>query len=323
MIYDLPLVLITGASGFVGGALVEEFKRLSSFRVRGSGRKPDSCHLDDYHTVNLEEKANWEPIVAGVDTVIHCAARVHVMRDFAVDSLGEFRRANVEGTLVLARQAAAAGVRRFVFLSSIKVNGESTVSRKPFCESDEVSPEDAYGISKWEAELGLRSLADATGMELVIIRPPLVYGPGVKGNFLSLLKLARSGLPLPLGAIHNHRSMIYLGNLVDLIVRCVVQPAAANQLFLAADGRDLSTTELLCLMRQGMKVPVRLIPVPQTLLQLAGRVVGKSEVFERLCGSLQVDSSKANSVLGWSPPYTVESGLQATVAAFENLLSNS
>lgn len=232
------------------------------------------------------------------------------MDDPSADPLTEFRRVNVEGTLNLARQAAAAGVQRFIFISSIKVNGEETAPGDAFTASDVPAPQDPYGLSKFEAEEGLRSLAQQTGMEVVIIRPPLVYGPSVKGNFASMIKLVQKGLPLPLGAIHNKRSLVGIDNLVDLIIRCIDHPAAANQTFLASDGVDLSTTELLRSVVKAMGKPSRLVPVPASLLQTGAGLLGKKAMAQRLLGSLQVDISKTREVLGWEPPYTVEEGLR-------------
>jgi len=249
----------------------------------------------------------------GIDTIIHCAARVHVMSEQALDPFLEFRKVNVHATLSLARQAAAAGVRRFIFISSIKVNGETTVAGGSFYPSDVPAPEDPYAISKLEAERGLMQLAHETGMEVVVIRPPMVYGPGVKGNFASLIKLIAKGLPLPLGAIHNKRSLVAIDNLVDLIIRCIDHPAAANQVFLAGDGEDLSTAELVSSVAEAMGRSVRLIPVPVSLLSLAATLLGKQEVARRLLGSLQVDISKTREVLGWEPPVSVKEGLRRCV----------
>lgn len=238
------------------------------------------------------------------------------MDETVADPLAAFRAVNVHGTLNLAAQAAQAGVRRFVFISSIKVNGEQTLIGSPFTEQSIPSPEDPYGVSKCEAELGLMDLAATSSMEIVIIRPPLIYGPGVKGNLLSLLKLAKSGLPLPLGAVRNLRSMIYLGNLVDLILKCIDSPAAANQVFLASDAHDISTSELLRLIRNEMGLPHRLVPVPPAILYMLGQLSGKRAVVDRLCGSLQVDCSKARQLLGWQPPYSVEHGVSEMVKDF-------
>ncbi|AEY02316.1 NAD-dependent epimerase/dehydratase [Oceanimonas sp. GK1] len=232
------------------------------------------------------------------------------MKDEVADPLAEYRKVNVEGTLNLARQAAVAGLKRFIFISSIKVNGEQTLLGKPFTADDAAAPEDAYGMSKWEAEQGLRQLAAETGMEVVIIRPPLVYGPGVKGNFASMIKLVEKGLPLPLGAIHNRRSLVALDNLVDLIITCIDHPGAANQVFLAGDGEDVSTTELLRGVANAAGKPCRLLPVPAGLLQLGATALGKKAVAQRLLGSLQVDISKARNLLGWTPPLSVEQGLK-------------
>ncbi len=232
------------------------------------------------------------------------------MTDEMADPLAEYRRVNVDGTLNLARQTAAAGVKRFVFISSIKVNGEATARGKAFQADGVPAPEDAYGQSKLEAEQGLVKLAAETGIEVVIIRPPLVYGPGVKGNFASMIKLVEKGLPLPLGAINNKRSLVGIDNLVDLVIRCIDHPAAANQVFLAGDGEDLSTTELLRAVGKAMGKPARLIPVPVGLLQFGATLLGKKAMAQRLLGSLQVDISKTCELLDWQPPYTVEEGLR-------------
>jgi nucleoside-diphosphate-sugar epimerase len=232
------------------------------------------------------------------------------MKDEAAEPLAEYRRVNVDGTLNLARQAAAAGVQRFVFISSIKVNGEQTPLGQPFTADDTPAPEDAYGISKWEAEQGLQQLASETGVEVVIIRPPLVYGPKVRGNFASMISLAEKGLPLPLGAINNQRSLVALDNLVNLIITCIDHPAAANQVFLAGDGKDLSTTELLQGVAKAIGKPSRLISVPASLLMLGATLLGKKAVAQRVLGSLQVDISKARDLLEWEPPISVEEGLK-------------
>jgi len=240
---------------------------------------------------------------------VHCAARVHVMADTAANPLAEFRRVNVQGTLNLARQAAAAGVRRFAFVSSIGVNGAETFGL-PFSAQDVAAPHSPYAVSKYEAELGLQALAAETGMEVVIIRPPLVYGLGAPGNFGSLIRWLRRGVPLPLGAIHNQRSLVSLDNLVDLIVTCLTHPAAINQTFLVSDGEDVSTTELLRRMGQALGRPARLVPVPVSWLKLAAKLVGKPDVAQRLCGSLQVDIEKTRRLLGWTPPLSLDQGLK-------------
>jgi nucleoside-diphosphate-sugar epimerase len=265
---------------------------------------------------DLSAQTDWSAALAGVEAVVHAAARVHVMQEAAADPLVEFRRINVQGTLQLARRAAAEGVRRFVFISSVKVNGEATRPGHPFTADDAPAPLDAYGISKMEAEQGLREIAAQTGMEVVIIRPPLVYGPGVKANFQSMMRWLTRGVPLPLGAIHNHRSLVALDNLVDLIVTCVDHPAAANQTFLISDGEDLSTTQLLQLMGQALGKPARLIPVPTGLLTLGATLIGKPAIAQRLCGSLQVDISKTRQLLGWSAPVSVDEGLRKAAEGY-------
>lgn len=308
----LKTVLLTGASGFIGRAALDRLLGESSWRVRAAYRSlpAESPGCDVCHSPDLGPESDWKDSLRGADVVVHTAARVHMMRDSSTDPLTEFRRVNVEGTLALARQAAVAGVKRLVFVSSIKVNAESTKDRGPFEADESPSPKDPYGISKFEAELGLREIARETGMEVVIIRPPLVYGPGVKGNFANMVKVVEKGFPLPLGAIHNKRSMVALDNLVDLIITCLDHPAAANQVFLAGDGTDLSTTELLRGISKAMGKPARLIPVPAGVLMFGAGLLGKKPVAQRVLGSLQVDISKARNLLGWEPPLSVEEGLR-------------
>ncbi|HMY00617.1 MAG TPA: SDR family oxidoreductase, partial [Agitococcus sp.] len=279
--------------------------------VRGTYSQAVSIGDIDSHT-------NWEVALNQVTTVVHIAARVHVMNDKSTDPLAEFRKVNVDGTLNLARQAASAGVRRFVFISSIKVNGEKTTINHPFCADDTPDPQDAYGISKLEAEQGLRLLSEKTGMEIVIIRPPLVYGSGVKANFLSMMRWLSKGVPLPLGGIKNKRSLVSLDNLVDLTLLCCHHPAAANQIFLVSDGEDLSTSDLLRRMGQALYSPARLIPVPAIFLRFAATLLGKGDVAQRLCESLQVDITKTQQLLNWNPPVSVDEGLFKTAQSFHN-----
>ena len=264
---------------------------------------------------------DWLMALNNVNVVIHLAARVHVMNDKSIDPLVEFRKVNVDGTLNLARQAAQTGVKRFIFISSIKVNGELTSEGKPFTEGDVSNPQDAYGISKLEAEQGLLQIAQQTGMEVVIIRPPLVYGPNVKANFASMLKAVKQGIPLPLGAINNKRSFIYVENLVSFIILCVQHPLATNQIFLVSDGYDLSTTELLRECALALGVNSRLIPVPQKVLEVIAHMLGKRDVVQRLCGNLQVDITKARTLLGWMPPISVSEGLKRTAANLRKIIN--
>ena len=308
-------VLVTGASGFVGSALLERLKA-ESFPCLGAVRRQALSLSDSVVVGDVGPDTLWDAALVGRHVVVHAAARVHVMQDSAVDSLAEFRRVNVEGTLNLARQSVVAGVKRFIFISSIKVNGEGTLHGSPFTAEDLPHPIEPYGISKSEAEEQLRRLAEETGMEVVIIRPPLVYGPGVKANFLSMMRWLYKGIPLPLGAINNRRSLVALDNLVDLIVTCIDHPAAANQTFLAGDGEDLSTTELLRRMGAALGRPARLIPVPPALLSAGATMLGKRAVSQRLLGSLQVDISKTRTLLGWTPPVSVAEALRKTAAHF-------
>jgi nucleoside-diphosphate-sugar epimerase len=304
--------LVTGANGFVGSALCARLRK-DAVSVRGAVRtlksQPDGA--EEVAIGNLFSETDWTSALRNVEKVVHLAARVHVMNDKNSDPLTEFRRVNVEGTANLARQAAAAGVRRFIFLSSIKVNGEFTVAGQPFSADDVPAPQDAYGISKHEAEQSLRQIAEETGMEVVIIRSPLVYGPGVKANFAAMMRWLARGLPLPLSAVtQNRRSLVALDNLVDLILTCLDHPAAANQTFLASDGEDLSTADLLQRMGSAMGRAARLFYVPAVFLKLAAHLVNKPGIYQRLCGSLQLDITKTRQVLGWVPPVSVNEGLR-------------
>jgi nucleoside-diphosphate-sugar epimerase len=265
---------------------------------------------------DLSAESDWRGAVAQTDAVIHLAARVHVMQDQATDPLAEYRRLNVQGSTRLAEQAAAAGVRRFVYVSSIKVNGEATAMLRPFHADDPPAPVDPYGISKWEAEQALHRVAATTGMEVVVVRPPLVYGPGVGANFKSMMKWIHRGVPLPFGAIDNRRSFVALDNLCDLLITCVQHPAANGQIFLAGDGEDVSTTQLLQRLGRALGRPARLLPIPPAILQAAFTLMGKGDVGRRLCDSLQVDIGKARELLAWQPPLSLDDGLARAARAF-------
>jgi nucleoside-diphosphate-sugar epimerase len=307
-----PRVLVTGATGFIGTALVtrltaERWPGLRSSARRITDRTPEA--VDQIQIDDVNGRTDWTDALVDVDCVVHLAARVHEVSDTAADPLDEFRRVNVEGTLNLAQQATAAGVRRLVYLSTIKVNGEQGT----FTADDPPNPHEPYAISKHEAEVALRELSRSTGLEVVIIRPPLVYGPGVKANFRSLMRTVRRGIPLPLGAISNRRSLIGVDNLVDFIVECIEQPRAANTTFLVSDGEDVSTTDLVRGLAKAMGRPVRLIPVPAGVLMVAATLIGKRGAARRLLGSLVVDSSRSRRDLGWTPPHSVEEGLRRAV----------
>lgn len=308
-------VLVTGTTGFVGTALCA--------RLTASGAEVVPAVRSKYglpHEVvigNLNASTNWRPGLTGCDAVIHLAARVHVMEDVAQGSLALYRDTNTEATFNLARQAADAGVKRFVFISSIKVNGEFTEVDRPFTADDVPAPEDPYGVSKHEAEQLLRQIAAETGMEVVIIRPPLVYGPGVKANFESMMRWLARGVPVPLAAVtENRRSLVALDNLVDLIITCLSHPAAANQTLLVSDGEDLSTAQLLKRMGAAMGHPARLFYVPPALLKLGATVLNKPGIYQRLCGSLQLDIAKTRQLLGWTPPVSVDEGLRRAAEGF-------
>lgn len=311
-------VLLTGATGFVGRAIQQRILNDGEYALNIAVRRAVEVQgaVRMVQVAGLTAETDWTDALQGVDVVVHAAARAHVMQDEEVDPLAEYRKVNVEGTLSLAQQAAAAGVKRFVFISSIGVNGN--INTRPFIADDEPNPAELDAQSKWEAEQGLQALAKETGLEVVIIRPPLVYGANAPGNFGSLVRWIEKGVPLPLGAVHNKRSLVALDNLVDLIVTCLDHPAAANQVFLAGDGEDLSTSELLRGVAKAMGRPSRLLSVPAGMLQLAATLVGKKAVAQRLLGSLQVDISKTCEVLDWQPPLTVEQGLARCFVSEKN-----
>ncbi|MBT9463749.1 SDR family oxidoreductase [Hydrogenophaga sp.] len=309
-------VLVTGASGFVGRALCRR-ALAAGLNVRAAMRNPGETvtHLAAIEVPSLDHQTDWALALVDCRAVVHTAARVHVMDEAAMDPLTEFRRVNVEGTLHLAHQAAAAGVRRFVFVSSVKVNGEGSVAGHPFTVADAPSPQDPYGISKMEAEQGLRQIASETGMEVVIVRPPLVYGSGVKANFASLMRAVQRGIPLPLASVtNNRRSFVALDNLVDLLITCLAHPAAANQTFLVSDGEDLSTADLLLRLGRAMGKQAPLFPVPPSLLQLGASIISKGDMAQRLLGNLQVDIGHTCNTLNWTPPISVDEGLRRATA---------
>ena len=310
-------VLVTGATGFVGSALLPAF-RAHGHVVRAAVRRSTGCDADEQVRVgDLSPDTDWREALAGVDAVVHLAARVHVMHDTSTDPLADFRRSNVEGTAALARAATASGAKRLVYLSSIKVNGEATHGGA-FTERDPPAPKDPYGVSKAEAEEALRRIAAESGLEVVVLRPPLVYGPGVRANFLRLMRLADRGVPLPFRAVDNRRSMVFVGNLADAIVRCVEHPAAAGRTFLVSDGEDLSTADLIRRLAKALGKSAILVPVPPGLMRAAANVLGKGAEADRLLGSLRIDSSVLRERLGWRPPFTVDQGLAATAAWYRS-----
>ena len=311
------MILVTGSTGFLGRALVtailasgREVKRVvrRSDLVKNAKNSDHSLAVDE-----IDKFTDWRSALSGVDCVIHCAGLTNITNRAERNILAAYRTVNVDGSRRLAEQAAAVGVRRLVYLSSIKVNGEQTLLGEPFLFSDTPAPRDAYGTSKWEAEQALWEISAKTGLEIVVVRPPLVYGPGVKGNLARLLKLVRLGLPMPLSTVQNMRSLIGLDNLVDLLVRCVDHPEAAGQTFLVSDGEDLSTPDLIRYMAAAMNRSPRLFPVPVSLLRLASGALGKRAEIDRLVESLQIDSSHTRRVLGWTPPVSVQEGIRRMV----------
>jgi nucleoside-diphosphate-sugar epimerase len=308
-------LLVTGASGFVGAALCQALLA-RDIPFIPCVRKPLSTLLPGlatFETGDLSGPVDWVPALAGCSVVVHLAARVHMMREQTADPDAVYRAMNVDATMRLAQQAAEQGVRRFIYVSSVKVNGERTLDR-PFRADDPPAPEDAYGRSKLAAELALQAWAAKTGTELVIVRPPLVYGPGVRANFLRLMQLVKSGVPLPLGGIRNSRSMVALGNLVHFLVLCASHPGAADATWMVSDNRDLSLPELITLIATAMGRPARLLPVPAGLLSAGAGLLGHRAAAGRLLDSLQVDVSPALDRLGWKPPLDVETGIRLTVA---------
>ncbi|MGK5038797.1 UDP-glucose 4-epimerase family protein [Janthinobacterium sp. GB1R12] len=307
-------ILVTGANGFVGSGLCAALaeRGISYVAAVRNSNGPGQVPVG-----SLSAKTDWTQALSGCDAVIHAAARVHVMQDTSSDPLAEFRLVNVEATINLARQAANAGVRRFVFVSSIKVNGEETTDT-PFRASDTPAPRDAYGQSKLEAENALFALSRETGLEVTVVRPPLVYGPGVRANFHSLMTLVAKGLPMPLGSIHNRRSMVALDNLVDLLIACSTHPAAAGQVFLVSDNRDVGITELLRMLAAAMGRRNLLLPVPASWIAATARLLGKSAAADRLLGSLQVDITSTCQTLSWQPVISMEKALAKTVAPFRH-----
>ena len=313
-------VLVTGASGLVGRALLAHMQTLPQFILRAAVRRPTSDRFgSDIETVlvaDLSAETDWSAALAGMDAVVHLAARVHVVQEQAKDPLLAFRQVNVAGSVRLAQMAAQAGVKRLVYMSSAKVNGEATTVGRTFNECSPSLPESAYGISKLETEQALLQVAQTTDLELTILRPPLVYGPGAQANFAALASAVARGIPLPLGATENQRSLVSVDNLVDLVTTSLTHPAAAHQTFMASDGEDLSTTQLVQRIAQAMGRPARLLPVPTWILMAGASMLGRQGTAQRLCGNLQVDIAKARSMLGWTPPVRVDEGLRRAVAGY-------
>ncbi|MFZ2301194.1 MAG: SDR family oxidoreductase [Gallionella sp.] len=305
--------LITGANGFVGRYLCAELIR-QGHTVRAAVRSaaPLTNPIEVSVVGAIDGETNWADALREIDVVIHLAARVHVMKDEASDSLAEFLKVNTQGTANLASQAAVAGVKRLVYVSSIKVNGEQTTKTRPFTESDKPNPQDAYAVSKWQAEQALQRIAHETGLEIVIVRPPLVYGPGVKGNFARLLATVKKGIPMPLASVHNKRSLIYLGNLADALIACANHPSAAGKTYLVRDGEDISTPDLVRQIAMSLGKPARLFPLPTGLLLGLGGLFGKSEAIRRMAGSLCVNDDLIRKELGWKPGVTLQQGVQET-----------
>lgn len=321
------IVLVTGANGFVGRAIVSRLTE-SGVQVRAGARNPISALPPGAIFVQMPnlavadedgfsaEVSSWADILDDVDAIVHCAARVHVLQDQSADPLASYRQVNRDGTLALAQAAAQAGVKRFVFISSIKVNGEQAPAHAPYTRHSQPSPADPYGISKLEAENGLFEIAEKTGLETTVIRPVLVYGPGVRANFRAIMKLVNRKVPLPFKTIHNRRSMIFVGNLADLVRHVISHPAAAGNRFLASDGEDLSTSVLIQRLALALGQPPRLFTIPLPLMELGARLIGRKTIAMRLFGSLVVDSLETREALDWQPPYSVTEGLALTAAAY-------
>jgi len=316
-------VFITGATGFVGSSLIKRLLQENVHLFAAVLDGEDAGHLPagvgQVVVKPLSESSDYSSVLQNMDIVIHLAARVHVMQDTAEDPLLEFRKVNLHGTERLALQAAQAGVKRFIFMSTIGVNGNLT-GNKPFTERDDPNPHNAYSVSKLEAEIGLRDISAKTGMEVVIVRAPLVYGPGNPGNFLSLLRAVAKGIPLPLASVHNQKSFLYVDNLADALVCCATHSRAAGQTFLVSDGEEISTPKLILQLAIALDRPSRIIPFPTSLMRLAGKLTGKTMAVGRLLGSLVVDSGKIRRELNWQPPFTMEQGLRETAEWFKKQL---
>ncbi len=311
-------VLVTGANGFIGTVLCDQLVA-EGFLIRGAYRsaKAGDCSPNNIEKVIVGEinaNTDWQEALKGVNIVVHLAARVHVMHETDSDPLAAFEAVNTAGTLNLAEQAASSGVKRLIFLSTIKVNGEQT--QQAYSASDQANPSDPYALSKWHAEQALRTIRDKSDMEIVVIRPPLVYGPQVKGNFLRLITLINKGWPIPLASVNNKRSMVSVDNLCDLVKTCLSHSKADDELFLVSDGQDLSTPELIRLISDSMKKSPKLLPFPVTWLDFFAGLIHKRQEVERLCGSLQVDIQKNREILGWQPPFSVAEGVRKTVVEF-------
>ncbi|MGF1753413.1 SDR family oxidoreductase [Vibrio makurazakiensis] len=315
--------LVTGSSGFLGSRFIGKVAS-SGILVRSVSRNVEDVQtkLDEFSVATINGNTNWNGAFDGVDCVVHCAARVHQMREPVANAIQAYLDINTDGTLNLARQAALAGVKRFVFISSVKVNGEFSQQNEKFTPCLSHRPNDPYGLSKYEAEIGLKVLAEELGIEVVIIRPPLVYGPGVKANFLSMIKLLDKGVPLPLGAIDNQRSFVYIDNLVDLMLTCCIHPKAGGETFLVSDDEDVSTTKLLNSVARALKSKARLLSVPKSIICFLAKLTGKPQFSQRICDNLQVDITKTKSLLNWSPPFAFEEGIRKTVEAYVQLKNN-
>jgi len=309
------MFLVTGADGLVGRAVVSELaKRGISYRAATRVARSGYFGIG-----NIDSRTDWTAALEGVDAIIHLASRAHVMNETVDDPILRFRDANVESTLNLARQAITAGVRRFVFISSVKVNGEATQPGRPFTAEDPPNPQNPYAQSKLEAELGLFALAEESALEVTVIRPPLVYGPGVKANFATMLGWVDRGIPLPLGAVYNKRSFVFVSNLADLIILSATHPKAAGQVFLVSDGEDISTTELFKKMAQALGRPSWIMPLPAAFLTMAAAAIGQRAIASRLTDSLQVDVTKTRELLGWTPRENITEGLRQTARSFQRL----
>lgn len=314
--------LITGANGFVGQPLCAELHN-QGYSVRAAVRSANLLieNRDTMPVGSIDGDTNWTKALLGVDVVIHLAARVHVMDELAADPLVEFLKVNLHGTQNLALQAARVGVKRLVYVSSVKVNGEETHGQRSYNEQDIPAPQEPYSVSKWQAEQALRSIAQETDLEIVIVRPPLVYGPGVKGNFIALLAAINKGLPLPLAGASNARSLVYVGNLVDALIVSATHSAAVGQTYMVRDGEDISTSLLVEKIAEALKRNNRSFYFPPSLLRAAAAMLGRSAQIERLFGSLRVNDAKLRSELGWIPPYTMAQGLRVTADHYLRMIS--